>query len=159
MARRNEMIEHLNGPQKAAALLMFLGEEISAQVMKNLDDDEIHRVVKTIATMGDISPERMDNVLDEFNDRVIKEGYMAEVGKDFVEKVVHKALPAGRAGEFLGRLSYVEKLEDLKNTIRARFTTSSARSIRRSSRLFCRTCRRRKRPTSSCACRKTCSTR
>jgi len=104
----------LSGPQKAAALLMFLGEQVSADVMKNLDDDEIHNIVRTIATMGDITPDMMDDVVSEFNERVIQEGYMSEVGKDFVEKVINKSLPADRASDFLGRLSYVEKLEDLK---------------------------------------------
>ncbi|MBZ0271685.1 flagellar motor switch protein FliG [bacterium] len=104
----------LSGPQKAAALLMFLGEEVSAEVMKNLDDEEIHQVVKTIAAMGDVTPELMDKVLTEFNHRVIAEGYMSEVGKDFVEKVISKALPQTRAKDFLKRLYYVERLEDLK---------------------------------------------
>ncbi|MCB1154519.1 MAG: flagellar motor switch protein FliG [Deltaproteobacteria bacterium] len=104
----------LKGPEKAAALLLFLGEQISAEVMRNLDDDEIHEVVKTIAIMTDITPEMMDVVVTEFNRRIIEEGYMSEVGKDFVEKVVKKALPNQRATHVLKRLSYIEKLEDLK---------------------------------------------
>ena len=106
--------QEMSGPQKAAALLMFLGEEISAEVMKNLEDEEIHGVVKTIASMSDIKPEIMEKILQEFSVRVLQEGYMAEVGKGFVEKVISKALPQTRAEEFLKRLYYVEKLEDLK---------------------------------------------
>ncbi len=107
--------EHkLSGPQKAAILLLFLGEDISAEVMKNLDDDEIHDLVQTIATVEDITPEMIEKVMAEFNTRIISEGYMSVVGKEFVERVVHRALPTHRAEEVLRKVSYIEKIEDLK---------------------------------------------
>ncbi len=104
----------LTGPQKAAALLLFLGEEITAQVMKKLDDEEVNHLAKAITTLDDVPPEMMDEVLREFNTRVMQEGYMSALGKDYIEKVVRMALPSTRADGILNRLSYVEKLDDLK---------------------------------------------
>lgn len=110
----DENAQDIRGPAKAAALLMFLGEDITAQVMKNLEEDEVHQLVKALATMPDIGADEMDEVVKEFNTRVIQEGYMSEVGKDYVAKVVHMALPKQQAGAVLDRLSYMEKLEGLK---------------------------------------------
>lgn len=104
----------LTGPQKAAVLLLFLGEEISAKIIRNLDDDEIHDLVQTIATVEDVTPEMIDKVLGEFNRRIIAEGYMSVVGKEFVERIVQQALPPDRAEDVLRRVSYIEKIEDLK---------------------------------------------
>jgi flagellar motor switch protein FliG len=104
----------LTGPQKAAALLLFLGEQITAQVMKGLDDEEVNNLAKAITTLEDIPPSAMDAVLKEFNSRVMQEGYMSAIGKDYVERVIRRALPGDRASSILDRLSYVEKLDDLK---------------------------------------------
>ncbi len=109
-----EEVLDLTGPQKAAALLLFLGEQITAQVMKGLDDDEVNNLAKAITTLEDIHPSVMDSVLKEFNTRVMQEGYMSAIGKDYVERVIRKALPDNRASNILNRLSYVEKLDDLK---------------------------------------------
>ena len=45
------MSKQLNGPQKAAILLMALGEETSAQIMKNLTTDEIKLLGSNMAAI------------------------------------------------------------------------------------------------------------
>ena len=56
----------LTGPKKAAILLLALGEEGAAEVMKNLEEAEIQQVGYYMTRFNDISSEELDQVLEEF---------------------------------------------------------------------------------------------
>jgi len=104
----------LNGVEKAAALLMFLGEEITTDVFKGLNEDEIQLIVNTIPKMGRISPETMDDVLQEFSERLVAEGYMSTIGQDFIEKVITKALDPTKAESVMSRLAVEQQLDQIR---------------------------------------------
>ena len=104
----------LSGVQKAAAFLIFLGEEISTEVFRELSEEEVETIIRTIPNMEGLSPDVIDAVVNEFNERFISEGMFVDISKDFVETIVNKAFDKGRAREMLKRLSNTEKLENLR---------------------------------------------
>ena len=109
-----EEITALSGTEKAAALLMFLGEEVSSQVLKELEEDEIQKVIAKLPFMSNLKHEKIEEVVQEFNDRVSQEGFLSQVGKDFVENIINRALDSGDAQKMLKKISYNEKLENIK---------------------------------------------
>jgi flagellar motor switch protein FliG len=104
----------LTGVEKAAALLMFLGEELAAEVFKRLREDEIRTIISAVPKLGDLSPQTMQEVLHEFSGRLADEGYISKTGKDFIENVVHKALDPTRAQTILQRLEIEQKLDHIR---------------------------------------------
>ena len=48
-------VRNLTGPERAAALLLALGEDISGEVFKRLDEDEIKELSQQMARLGSIS--------------------------------------------------------------------------------------------------------
>lgn len=114
MAQQKFTTKTLSGAEKAAALLMFLGEELSAEVLKELEEDEIQTVISKIPLMTSMDTETMEQVVKEFSERITTEGFITQVGKDFVENIIHRALSADRAEQVLKKLSYTEKLESIK---------------------------------------------
>ena len=54
------------GPEKAAILLMSIGEENAVNVMANMDEREIQTVGNYMSALGDIDQETMDQVTKEF---------------------------------------------------------------------------------------------
>ena len=104
----------LHGAQKAAALLMFLGEEITTKVFKGLSEEEIQQIVNAVPHLGDVTPDVMEALLKEFSERLAQEGYMSTAGKDFMEKVVHSALGPNRAQSVLARLDVSQQLEQIR---------------------------------------------
>ena len=56
----------LTGPEKAAILLMSIGEENATNVMANMDEREIQTVGNYMSALGDIDQETMDQVTKEF---------------------------------------------------------------------------------------------
>ena len=56
----------ITGPQKAAILLVALGDKISGEVMKQLNDEEAKAVSKAIARLDKVTPSQTEAVLEEF---------------------------------------------------------------------------------------------
>ncbi|MDP8224559.1 MAG: flagellar motor switch protein FliG [Candidatus Lernaella stagnicola] len=104
----------MNGIEKAAALLMFLGEDLATEVFRGLQEDEIRLIVSAIPKLGDITPDEMQKVLDEFSQRLTAEGYMSKSGKDFIESVVHGAMAHDKAQSVLQRLEVEQQLEQIR---------------------------------------------
>lgn len=95
----------LNGRQKAAILLVSLGEEASAQVIKHLKQDEIDDLTLEIAGVGHINPEQRQTIVQEFYDTAVAQAYITEGGIDRARGLLEKALGPQKAGEVMDRLS------------------------------------------------------
>ena len=109
----------LTGPKKAAILLLALGEEGAADIIKNLEDSEIQQVGYYMARFTDVSPEELDVVLEEFYNKNAGDdsGFLINASGDFVKNALSKALGGDRAKELVDNLSAnVEEsaLESLK---------------------------------------------
>ena len=104
----------LHGVEKAAALMLILGEELSAQIIKQLRHDEIQTLVQQIPKMADLSPDALDSVINEFNERIGGEGMVANTSKEFVENVINRALEPSSAEQILKQLTYSEKIDALR---------------------------------------------
>jgi len=96
----------MTGPKKAAILLLALGEDGAADVMKNLEEAEIQQVGYYMSRFTDVSPEELDIVLEEFyrNSVMADEGVSISSSPDFVKNALTKALGAERAKELSDNL-------------------------------------------------------
>ena len=96
----------MTGPKKAAILLLALGEDAAADVMKNLEEAEIQQVGYYMSRFADVSPEELDIVLEEFyrNSVMADEGVNISSSPDFVKNALTKALGADRAKELSDNL-------------------------------------------------------
>jgi flagellar motor switch protein FliG len=96
----------MTGPKKAAILLLALGEDAAADVMKNLEEAEIQQVGYYMSRFTDVSPEELDIVLEEFyrNSVMADEGVSISSSPDFVKNALTKALGADRAKELSDNL-------------------------------------------------------
>lgn len=95
----------LTGKQKAAIVLVALGSELSANVFRYLDDDQIEDVTMEIATLGRVSPSITDAVLQEFYHSALAREYVAVGGIEYAKSVLEKALGAQRAMEIIAKLT------------------------------------------------------
>jgi len=97
--------DHLSGLQKAAILLITLGPERSAEVVKYLADSEIEQLTLEMANMRKVSEEQCDAVMDEFHKMCLASNYIAQGGIDYAREVLERALGEQRAFDIIGRLS------------------------------------------------------
>jgi flagellar motor switch protein FliG len=105
------------GLEKAAILLMSLGEEEAAQVFKQLEPKEVQRLGETIAKMRSVTSERVDQMLTDFEKLAANERYLVSDSNEYVKSVLRKALGEDKANLLIDRIlqgSDVTGIESLK---------------------------------------------
>jgi len=98
-------LRKLNGRQKAAALLIALGSELSAEVLKHLKETDIDRVTVEIFRMEKIAHEVRSEVMDECLQMARAQGYVSSGGLEYARDLLTKSLGPQRAAEILDRLA------------------------------------------------------
>lgn len=99
------MQEEFTGLQKAAILLIALGKDRSAEVIKYLNDAEIEQITLEMANLRRVSEEQRDTVVDEFHKMCLASNYMAVGGIEYAREVLESALGEQRAFDIISRLS------------------------------------------------------
>lgn len=95
----------LKGRQKAATLLIALGADVSAAVLKHLKEADIERLTLEIFSMEKVPEELKDNVFDECYQMALAREYITSGGADYARQMLASALGHEKAEEMLGRLS------------------------------------------------------
>jgi len=92
------------GLENAAILLMSLGEQEASEVFKHLAPKEVQRLGETIARMKAVSRERVENVLESFEDTAAKEHMLVADSNEYVKSVLRKALGDDKANLLIDRI-------------------------------------------------------
>lgn len=98
-------IPGMTGRQKAAALLITLGSEVSAEVFKHLDEDEIEQLTLEIANSRKISSDERERILEEFYQLCLAQDFISQGGIDYAKDVLTKALGNDKALDIINRLT------------------------------------------------------
>jgi len=85
----------LSGPERAAVLMLALGEEYGGKVWSLLDDDELRKITIVMSTIGTVDSSAVEDLLLEFVSRLSASG--AVMGNyDATERLLRKYLPTDR---------------------------------------------------------------
>ncbi len=106
----------MNGADKAAILLLFLGPDATGKVYEFMDDDEIKRISQSMTSLGYVSRQTIEEVVQEFNHLTDPESGFFSQGEDFVRKVLEQALGPEKA-EILLQEIYTSTRADLANIL------------------------------------------
>jgi flagellar motor switch protein FliG len=106
-----------DGLEKAAILLMTMGEEEAAEVFKHLAPKEVQRLGETIARMKSVTRERVDQVMDSFEKVAASESLLVADSNEYVKAVLRRALGEDKANLLIDRIMQgndVTGIESLK---------------------------------------------
>ncbi len=106
----NEM-EEMSGIRKAALLLISLGAETSAEILRHLPDGMIQKVSYEIANIDFVNPTDRETILDEFIEMSQARQYVIDGGVDYAREVLNRALGAQRAKEVIDMLTQIQLRE------------------------------------------------
>jgi flagellar motor switch protein FliG len=95
----------LKGIEKAAILLVAIGEERASEIFRHLGDNEVEALSLEIAKSRKVPTNVSRDVLGEAVETVLAEDYIAEGGVDYARSILERSLGATRAEELIGRLS------------------------------------------------------
>ncbi len=94
-------LAEIPGPQRAAVLLVLLGEDTAAKLVRHLSDDETARIAREISRLGAIEPTTAEKVLQDYYvdaARPVPESGGKEIARRVLERA---ALPEERVARFL----------------------------------------------------------
>ncbi|EKV26551.1 Flagellar motor switch protein FliG [Caenispirillum salinarum AK4] len=95
MGRVKEDYRSLTGPQKAAIMMLSLGDEHSSKLFAMMDDDEIRELSQIMANLGTVSSSLVERLFVEFADAMSNTGSL--VGSyESTERLLAKSLPKDR---------------------------------------------------------------
>jgi len=95
----------LNGTQKAAVLMVSLGDDAAASIFKYLEEDEIQAISKEIALTKHVQPDVMDDVLEEYHTMTLAKSYIAQGGIEYAKKLLIKSVGPESARKIIDRLT------------------------------------------------------
>jgi flagellar motor switch protein FliG len=93
-----------SGVQKAAILMLALGEEEAVEVMKYLGPREVQKLGTAMSAMKSIGAEELQDVLDDFRTRTRANTSLGLDSDDYIRNVLTKALGDDKATSLLNRI-------------------------------------------------------
>ncbi|WP_312460833.1 flagellar motor switch protein FliG [Proteiniclasticum sp.] len=100
-----------SGIKKAAILLISLGPDISAQILRMLPDTMIQKVTYEIANTEYVEPKERERVIEDFMDMASAREYIIDGGIDYARNLLTKALGTVRAKEVMDVLTQIQQRE------------------------------------------------
>lgn len=100
-------VSQMNGTERAAALLVALGPEIAAEILKHLDEDSIDRISTAMAGIDRISPEDREELSGEFLLELRRRRGQVEGGENKAREILRDAFGPERAEEVLSKVTRV----------------------------------------------------
>lgn len=91
----------ISGARKAAIFVMGIGGPLGAEVLRQLDPDEIRRISTEISVLHSVAPENMLAVFQEFETMSGSSRYFAKGGADCARKLLEEALGVESAQKLL----------------------------------------------------------
>ncbi len=107
----------LSGTDRAAVLLLTLGEESAAEVLKHMGPKEVQKVGSAMATMTNVAREQVSEVLSDFSETVQEQTALGVGAEDYIRTVMVEALGEDKAKGLMDRIllgSSTKGLEALK---------------------------------------------
>jgi flagellar motor switch protein FliG len=94
----------LTGTQRAAVLMLLLGEQQAAEIIRYLNPKEVQSLGAAMVSVADLSQEAVNAVLDEFVATIKKQTNLGLGTTDYVEKVLKRALGEDKAASVINRI-------------------------------------------------------
>lgn len=98
-----------SGARKAAILLSLLGEEAAAPILRNLSNEHLERVTSEVASLSRVPFEVCLQVLEEYQQLMAAQEFMAMGGEDVALRLLVKAFGEAGAKSIVDRLNRGEE--------------------------------------------------
>ena len=126
MIRAKDDYRSLNGLQKAALLVMSVGEDTAAKIFQLMHDDEIREISQTMANLGTVNATVIERLFVEFADQISSTGTMTGTYES-TERLLMKVLDRSKVDTIMeeirgpaGRTMW-DKLGNVHESVLANF--------------------------------------
>ena len=93
-----------DGARQAAILLLTLGEQDAAEVLKHLSARDVQAVGSAMAGLTSVSRDEVESVLNRLNDDVGRQTALGVGTEEYIRKILTNALGESKAGGLIDRI-------------------------------------------------------
>ena len=90
--KQTKSIEELDGTTKCAILLLMLDEGSAQSILREMPQEQVEEVMRTLASLGDVPRELGQLVISEFYSLAMAQGYLREGGLDYAKTLLKNSL-------------------------------------------------------------------
>ena len=94
----------LDGAQRAAILMMVLGESEASKVLKFMDPEELELIGSAINALKDVTQHHIYDVLNDFSDVNEKHTPLDIGAQDYLKKILFQAIGPQKANSIMSRI-------------------------------------------------------
>ncbi|MCK9187606.1 flagellar motor switch protein FliG [Acidithiobacillus sp.] len=105
----------LNGIDRSAILLLSLGEDEAAEVMRHLGPREVQKLGAAMARMSHVSTDQAQTVLSDFRSRLERQTSLGVGSDQYIRGMLNKALGADKASTLIDRILHGGDSSGLEN--------------------------------------------
>ncbi|MGV6857385.1 MAG: flagellar motor switch protein FliG [bacterium] len=99
----------LSGAKRAAVLLMTLGEEEAAQILKYMAPEEVQSLGSAMAELTSVTQEDISGTLDQFVNNIGNESSLSIGSQDYLKRILTRALGREKANNMMARVVVGDK--------------------------------------------------
>jgi flagellar motor switch protein FliG len=99
-----DSVDELEGLTKAAILLLAVGPERAASMLKFMDQKSVEEVTRELAGLGRVPAKLHAEVISEFYNVTIASQYLTEGGLEYAKKILQQSLDPKSAERMLGQI-------------------------------------------------------
>jgi flagellar motor switch protein FliG len=121
-----EAYRELAGAERAAVLLLALGEAHGREIWQRLDELEVRQISLAMAKLGPVNPEMLDNLFVDFVTRISSKGSLTG-NFDSTERILASFLPPERVNAIMEEIrgpagrNMWEKLSNVQENVLANY--------------------------------------
>ena len=102
------------GVERAAVLMMLVGEDEAAAILQKLDPEEVRQLGAAMFAVADVSEQEMEDVLEDFVGKARERTGVTFEPRPRIEAVMNRALGAEKAESVLARITPAEAACELE---------------------------------------------
>ncbi len=95
---------NIPGIRKAAILMIILGDQVTADILRQMDEEEVQAIGHEVARIPSISNDQAEGVLEEFYQMSMAHEYVLKGGIDYAKKMLNSAFGPEHARKLVDRL-------------------------------------------------------
>ncbi len=100
----DEQQKNLNGVERAAILMLALGEKDAAAILSHMGPKEVQELGLAMANMNNVSTEKMESVMHSFVDTLRSQTSLGVDSDEYIRNVLTNALGKEKAGGVIDRI-------------------------------------------------------
>lgn len=98
--------QEITGSKRVAVFLLAMGPETAGLILRHMERELVEDLTREIASLGIISPQEQEGVVEEFYNIVLARQYAAEGGLAYARMVLERALPKDEANRVMQQIEH-----------------------------------------------------